>query len=71
MPMERITLRIPEGFSKLLDQLAAHAAKALRETDKLGVLRTPTRSDIAREALHRGLLQMGTKNLKRKTSDSV
>jgi len=71
MPMERITLRIPEGFSTLLDQLATHAAKAARTTDKLGLLPTPTRSDIAREALHRGLLQMGTRNLTRKPSDTV
>jgi len=71
MPMERITLRLPEGLSKVLDQLTARAAKATRAADPIGVITAPTRSHIAREALARGLFEMGAKTLKRKTSDSV
>ena len=70
MPMERITLRIPEGLSKVLDNLVVRAARNSRRADPKRLLPGANRSEIAREALARGLYEMGKPKERESVSDN-
>jgi hypothetical protein len=71
MPMERITLRLQPGIAKLLDDLAERANANHRTTRPHADPNPNTRSAIAREALERGLYEMGVNALKHPSSDTV